>query len=160
MQLLAIKLSGSTRLSGNSVRLFSIKLTSGIVMVPEMAPLALISTRSLISRVSGSVFLGAKAKLEPKKIWVSRVMSPPLPSRANARMSLSSKAMMVSALMVMLPPPPAPLKTLVLMSLSPKRRISSAVMVIAPPSENLHESNYVFDKYSLRRFFPILLFLS
>lgn len=109
MQLLETKVSGLTRLSGSSVRVFWIKLTSGSKMLPEARPpVALISTRLLPSKVRGSVPKGAREKSWPKKAVRLRSTLPPRPSAAKARMSLSSRATTASAVMVMSPPLSAP----------------------------------------------------
>ena len=106
------------------------------VMVPDTAPEAFTSTRLLLSS-SVSAFalllvdeLGLYRGLL-KKACVLKVMLPPLPSPAKDRISLSSRAMIVLASIV-ISPPPSPLKTLVAISLSPSKRMSLAVMLIDP----------------------------
>ena len=59
MQVWETSFSVSIGLLGSWFNPFWMKLTSGREMVPEMVPLALMSTRSLPSRVNGSVPKGA-----------------------------------------------------------------------------------------------------
>ena len=60
MQLFARRLSVSIRPSGNSLRLFWMKVVSGRVIFPEArVPVALISTRLLRESVPGSISRGA-----------------------------------------------------------------------------------------------------
>ncbi len=81
--------------------------------------MALISARLLSSKVSGLLVKELRVKFSAKKAGVSRVMLPPCPSAAKAKISLSSKAIIESAVNVMSPPFSAPLLTLVFMSLFP-----------------------------------------
>jgi hypothetical protein len=77
----------------------------------------------------------AGLKLLEKKASVSRVILPPTPSLEEAKISLSLKATIESALIVKLPPPPAPLTTRLDIPLSPVRRMLPAVRLISPPEE-------------------------
>ena len=128
-QLLAIKASLSIGFSANSVRLFCKKLISGMpLMVPvEMLPLAFTSTRLLpsnASKVSPSAACGVgRKRVSLKKARVLKVISPPSPSGAKARISLSSKATIALALRLISPPLPVVVESIVLMSLLLRRTI-------------------------------------
>ena len=112
IQLPAKSRSGAVIVSGRDIWLFSMKLISGIETTPLTAPVALMSTRSLPYRVSGSASKEVSVKFSPKKPLVCKVMSPPCPSADDAMISLSSQAMMkYRAVIVMSPPRPTPATT-------------------------------------------------
>ena len=96
------------------------KLTSGIDTEPDTAPVALTSERELLFKESGLAVKELRVKFSAKNAGVFKLIFPPCPSGAKAKISLSSKVIIESAVMLIFPPLPSPEAILVVMSLLPR----------------------------------------